>query len=250
MASFMKSMGGVLGGSKGRIGAQPQQAAPNPYTQDAAINNALRIGIDQQNQSAAYGAQIPGLINQLGEAPVMDTAGQTELDAQAAVNKRIMDMARLNASNTLAQQIGGARSGITAAGGVGGGAYEASLGAGAMARGQAGLNQLAAQQSQQMLDVRSSILANIYQRLSNKTSAVIGQQAQSASLSEANIGTSINKTMFDQKLAFDRQQLASQERMAKEQAKAVEKAGNQSMWSNIIGGGMGMLSSIFTGGLK
>ncbi len=248
--AFMKNIGGSIGrmASKG-MGVAQQAAAPNPYTLDAGLQGMLQSGIDQQAQSRAYGAQIPTLINQLGQAPVFGTAEQDIYNQQVATNNSIMRRAQLNVGNQLANQIGGFNSAMVGQGINVGGAYSASMAAGAQARGQASLNEVGMKQAQVLQDLRGSLLENVYNRLSNKTSALISQQAQSDSLASSNIGSVLNKQMFDRKLAADAAALQAQERMAKEQAKAIQKAGSQSAFTNILGGVFGMIGNIATGGM-
>ncbi len=82
-------------------------------------------------------------------------------------------------------------------------------------------------------------MEGIYNRTANKFNALLSTQGQMDSQAQANVGTYLNKTMFDQKVALEKQMLASQERMAKEQAKAIQKAGqsasNKSLFGDIIG---------------
>lgn len=223
--------------------------------QDPRISGAMNELYNRQQQQASLssqlGSQIPGLINQMGQAPTLGTAEQTELDYASQTYTNMLNKAKLNIFNQVGTQMAGGLGNISQLGASLGGATAQGLSAGIASRGQASLNEYAANQSQSLLNYRSQILNNVYQRLLNKSNAIFSQQAQQDSLAASNLGSFIKQDTSERTNAFNVSAYNSQQQQA-------QSAAGGSFVSGLLGMGLqaaspfisGFASSIFKGDNK
>lgn len=190
----------------------------------------------QQAQASYYAGQLPGLIEETAKAPQLGGAEQTELNVANQTFSDMLRRAQIGTVNSVGQQSRGALSALAGQGVATTGAAAANIQAGALAQGQAGLNNIASEQAQQLLGFRQQLLNNVYTRLANRLQSTAGMQAQMSSQASSSLGTLINVSNSQRQAQMQADQFNAQMDMAKGSALL-------NFGSSVLSGGLGAFGS-------
>jgi len=135
---------------------------------------------------------IPDLVRQTGQAPTLQGADLAEYENGAATYKNFLNLAKTNTINETGTGLKAAASGLGLKGILGSGSGANSLFSGIAAKSQGNLNNISAATGEALLNYRSTLLNNVYQRLLNRLGATTSASGQLYSQGNALFGTAVN----------------------------------------------------------
>jgi hypothetical protein len=196
----------------------------------------------QSKDNFAAASQLTGdivpLTKQLQEAPTLQGQDQAEYDNAVNTFSKFMEMAKTNSMNETATGIKSAGSALGLKGFNTNGTSYNQIASSIGAKNQASLNSNASETAANLLNFRSGLLNNVYQRLTNRFNATMGAQGQLTSQGEALFSTAFNAVEKERNYLSGIQSANAQGQFA---ADTANNAANQAMWSQVTGLGTSMM---------
>lgn len=135
---------------------------------------------------------IPDLVRKTGEAPTLEGSDLAEYNNAQDTYKNFLNLAKTNTINETGVGLKAAASGLGLKGILGSGAGANSLFSGIAAKSQGNLNNISAATGEALLNYRSTLLNNVYQRLLNRLGATTSASGQLYSQGNTLFGTALN----------------------------------------------------------